>query len=271
MRRRFSAATPSPPIPVSPTTSPATGTPLSSAQTIFASTWTGTPSAVRGLGRLSGHGEPSPAWACGWRLKKGVWIGNGTVSSFATGVLSDNTRDSEVVSVASEGNFYGIYLVASIGSRLENNVAKQNIYGIHLQESNGNALIGNDSSDHLYPGPGGYGINLVESDDNVIKENVLAENLNQGIWLINSTGNLIFLNDLIGNKHNGVEENVGPGIGNNIWYNPGSNKGNYWSDYNGQDADGDGIGDTPHPIKGFGSGAEDRYPSVNPYRWKPGS
>ena len=183
----------------------------------------------------------------------------------------DNTRDSEVISVASEGNFYGIYLVGSIGNRLENNVAKQNIYGIHLQESNGNALIGNDSSDHLYPGPGGYGINLVESDDNVIKENVLAENLNQGIWLINSTGNLIFLNDLIGNKHNGVEENVGPGTGNNIWYNPGSNKGNYWSDYNGQDADGDGIGDTPHPIKGFGSGAEDRYPSVNPYRWKPGS
>ena len=79
-----------------------------------------------------------------------------------------------------------------------------------------------------------------------VMENVLAKNLNQGVWLINSIGNLIFLNDL---------------IDDNIWYNPGSKKGNYWSDYNGQDADGDGIGDTPHPVKGFGSGAEDRYPS----------
>jgi hypothetical protein len=45
-----------------------------------------------------------------------------------------------------------------------------------------------------------------------------------------------------------------------IWNN--SCEGNYWSDYNGTDLDGDGIGDTPYIIN---SNNQDNYPLMHPY------
>jgi parallel beta-helix repeat protein len=45
----------------------------------------------------------------------------------------------------------------------------------------------------------------------------------------------------------------------NIWDN--GTSGNYWNDYNGIDADKDGIGDTPHPVT---SDDKDNYPLMTP-------
>jgi hypothetical protein len=70
-----------------------------------------------------------------------------------------------------------------------------------------------------------------------------------------SSSNLIYHNNLIDNGVNGVDEN------NNQWDNGYPSGGNYWSDYTGDDLNGDGIGDTPKII----SEGEDRYPLMTPH------
>jgi hypothetical protein len=40
--------------------------------------------------------------------------------------------------------------------------------------------------------------------------------------------------------------------------------GNYWSDYNGTDANGDGIGDTPY-VFGYNNSYTDNYPLMKPF------
>ena len=45
------------------------------------------------------------------------------------------------------------------------------------------------------------------------------------------------------------------------WYDPSSNRGNFWDNYTGLDADGDGIGDTPYTVWSF---TRDLYPLMAP-------
>ncbi|WP_048055585.1 NosD domain-containing protein [Methanotorris igneus] len=112
------------------------------------------------------------------------------------------------------------------------------------------------------------GIVLWISSNNTIT-NVNASNNEDGIVLLDSSdNNIIYLNNLINNSCN-IE---GWDSSNNILHSPeeityiyNGNQytnylGNYYSDYNGTDNDGDGIGDTPY-TKG---GVYDQYPLINP-------
>lgn len=68
-----------------------------------------------------------------------------------------------------------------------------------------------------------------------------------------SFDNLIFLNSFQSNV-NATDEGT-----NNRWDD--GSVGNFWSDYAGSDADGDGIGDTPHPVPPNGT---DGFPLMTP-------
>jgi len=115
------------------------------------------------------------------------------------------------------------------------------------------------------------GIYLNESSNNLIIENDVTNN-QYGIYLENSSGNTIFHN----NFKNNTQQVFIYTLGNaNVWDDGYPSGGNYWSDYNGTDfyngpyqneTGSDGIGDTPYVMDANNT---DRYPLIYPYGFVP--
>ena len=172
---------------------------------------------------------------------------------------SNNTR----ARLTTGAMFFGIYLNYSSNNAVCGNNVSENWCGICLWESSGNVISGNNVS-----GNGECGICLGGSNNNTVCGNTVSGNGDYGICLDDSSGNLIYLNNFIDNA-----DNVYSYDSTNVWnttapvtYTYGGRiytnyLGNYWSDYAGSDADGDGIGDTPYGM----DGDEDCYPLVEPF------
>ena len=111
-----------------------------------------------------------------------------------------------------------------------------------------------------------HGIYLSGSSNNTINENNITENTGSGIYLYYSSNNIIHHNNFINNTKQVSDVYVlffgSPSV--NIWDDDYPSGGNYWSDYTGEDANGDGIGDTPYVIY---EKNQDNYPLMN--RWVP--
>jgi nitrous oxidase accessory protein len=90
------------------------------------------------------------------------------------------------------------------------------------------------------------------------------ENNTVGIYFVDASNNTIYHNNFINNQKDMDDEDAvalwldEPSV--NSWDN--GFEGNYWSDYNGMDNDGDGIGDNPHFVY---ENNQDNYPLVEPY------
>lgn len=99
---------------------------------------------------------------------------------------------------------------------------------------------------------GGQGISLMGASHNNFTQNTCTDNGHTGFFVEwTSTGNSIFYNDFSNNELGAIDESSGT---NFFDYN-------IYSDYSGVDADGDGIGDTPHEIPG-NADAVDYHPRV---------
>ena len=118
------------------------------------------------------------------------------------------------------------------------------LYGIECVNSNNNTIIGCYITD--------YGRSINQPSNFLIANNTISS----GIFIdYTRSDNVITQNNMINNYDPWV-----PLVGVFLASQPTVYM-NYWSDYNGTDADGDGIGDTPYSIN---EDNQDNYPLMEP-------
>jgi len=213
----------------------------------------------------------------------GVYLGNFSHHNNVSGnELKANSQHAINIDLSSNNNIIrnnirenkrrGLNLNFSSSNTIsDNNVEANSWNGIRLTSSSDNIITRNNVTGNV------DGIVLIESSDhntitqnNVSENNLFAHN-NVGIYLGNSSNNLVHHNNLINNTI--LAYATSDFI--NIWDNGYPSGGNYWSDYNGTDqyigsgqniSGSDFIGDTPYIINSSNS---DRYPLMIPYETEP--
>ena len=157
-------------------------------------------------------------------------------SEYGCTVIQANLTTVNISGFTIANGTNGIMLETCNGSIIRDNNINADTTGIWLYHSNNNTI-----SDNLLSESGWVGLLLCgHSSKNIILRNTI-ENKTIGIELT-GRNNLIYHNNFVNNQNQtSMLESF-----NNTWDN--SLEGNYWSNYEGRDADQDGIGDTPYLI-----------------------
>lgn len=142
---------------------------------------------------------------------------------------SKNPYDTIITGTNRESN---VFKVAASNVTISGFSITDSKCGIYLNGAqnciiNNNIISGND-----------IGICLSKSENNTLSNNIVSSNVDCGIKLFTSPGNMIY-NNFFNNTNNARDDKL------NIWNRT---SGNYWSDYTGQDVDADGIGDTTYVV-----------------------
>lgn len=186
---------------------------------------------------------------------------------------------------------YGVHTMYLDSGRIEGNLLADNAVGAFLMYSRGLEFIGNTVTRSR--GPSGYGLGLKDVDGVVVRDNLFVNN-HVGIYLDNSPRSLdaqgLFERNVIAFNDVGITllpmvqrntfsgntfwENVeqvhiqgGGQLRGNLWAVAG--RGNFWSDYSGYDADGDGIGDLPYRAESLFEDLMARQPTLRIYLMSP--
>lgn len=186
---------------------------------------------------------------------------------------------------------YGLHFMSTDNHVIANNVLRGNSVGIYLMYGSNYTVRNNLLADNR--GPSGYGLGLKETNRATIEGNRFVNN-RVGVYSDNSPlrpdatvtfrSNLFAFNEiglsLLPNvRHNVYTENIflenaeqvniagGGELTQNEWSVEG--RGNYWSDYNGFDGNGDAIGDIPYQAQSLYENMAARYPELRLFQMSP--
>ncbi len=198
------------------------------------------------------------------------------------------SHDATIENNLVERGRYGVHLMYCDDARISQNRFLNNSVGIYAMYSKNVRLDGNDLRGQR--GPSGYALGFKDTDNVDATRNLLVDNRG-GIFLDGTpfnpnayarfTHNVIAFNDIgvtvmpavkrVEFSDNVMWENVeqlavhgsGSSVSANVW------RGNYWSDYNGLDLNGDGSGDTPYVAEKFFENMTDREPLLRALMYSP--
>jgi parallel beta-helix repeat protein len=161
-------------------------------------------------------------------------------------VLANNVRIEGFTIENGDGDDPASLSIGGSNHTIGNNIIKQSKYGIRLLNSNDNYIVNNVIANNTHAG-----IKFSSSNRNNMMGNLFEKN-SIGALIADTTSenNMFYHNNFIGNANQAFV------FAPTKWDN--GAEGNYWSDYHGQDLNGDGIGDTGTPHLGI-----DRYPLID--------